>query len=52
MYEEFFKQGDIEKSLGRVPQPILDREKAPELPKMQVSLNATLFYHMMRPLLC
>ncbi len=36
VYEEFFEQGDREKTIGHTPQAILDRSRAAELPKMQV----------------
>ena len=36
VYEEFFQQGDLEKKIGHSPQALLDRNKAAELPKMQV----------------
>ena len=35
IYQEFFKQGDLEKSLGRDPLLMMDREKAC-IPELQV----------------
>mmetsp|Transcript_81488 Transcript_81488/g.205072 ORF Transcript_81488/g.205072 Transcript_81488/m.205072 type:complete len:514 (-) Transcript_81488:270-1811(-) len=34
--QEFFAQGDMEKSLGHQPGPLFDREKSPSLAKSQV----------------
>uniref|UniRef100_A0A0N4ZF26 Phosphodiesterase n=1 Tax=Parastrongyloides trichosuri TaxID=131310 RepID=A0A0N4ZF26_PARTI len=36
IFEEFYEQGDAEKMNGREPIAMMDREKAGELPKMQV----------------
>lgn len=35
IYDEFFKQGDMEKHLGNTPQPMMDREKA-NIPELQI----------------
>ncbi len=35
IYQEFFKQGDLEKSLGRSPLVMMDREKAC-IPELQI----------------
>ena len=35
IYQEFFKQGDLEKSLGRDPLLMMDREKAC-IPELQI----------------
>eukprot|EP01103_Thecamoeba_quadrilineata_P016224 TRINITY_DN5364_c0_g1_i1.p1 TRINITY_DN5364_c0_g1~~TRINITY_DN5364_c0_g1_i1.p1 ORF type:complete len:988 (+),score=189.36 TRINITY_DN5364_c0_g1_i1:83-3046(+) len=36
VYNEFCQQGDMEKTLGVQPLPIMDRQKEAELPRMQV----------------
>ena len=36
IFEEFYDQGDIEKRAGRVPIPMMDRDKANEQPASQV----------------
>ena len=35
IYQEFFRQGDMEKSLGRNPLDMMDRDKA-HIPELQV----------------
>ena len=35
IYNEFFSQGDLEKSLGRTPPEMMDREKA-RIPDLQI----------------
>jgi len=36
IFEEFYEQGDIEKAAGRVPIPMMDREKQDEQAASQV----------------
>ncbi|KIH68682.1 hypothetical protein ANCDUO_00977 [Ancylostoma duodenale] len=36
IFEEFYEQGDAERLNGRDPIPMMDRNKAHELPQMQV----------------
>ncbi|XP_071744727.1 probable 3',5'-cyclic phosphodiesterase pde-5 isoform X1 [Lepeophtheirus salmonis] len=36
VYEEFFKQGDVEKTMGWTPIPLFDRSHASEIASMQV----------------
>ena len=36
IYQEFFSQGDMEKSLGRSPVEMMDRERA-YIPELQIS---------------
>jgi cAMP and cAMP-inhibited cGMP 3',5'-cyclic phosphodiesterase 10 len=36
IFEEFYEQGDIEKAAGRVPIPMMDREKKDEQAASQV----------------
>ncbi|CAI4227333.1 unnamed protein product [Auanema sp. JU1783] len=36
IFEEFYEQGDAERNNGRVPIAMMDRQKAHELPQMQV----------------
>lgn len=37
IFEEFYEQGDFEKRAGRIPIPMMDREKESEQPSSQVS---------------
>ncbi|VEL13778.1 unnamed protein product [Protopolystoma xenopodis] len=36
LYQEFFRQGDLEKALGTTPAPFMDRERAC-IPELQIS---------------
>ncbi|CAG7700563.1 unnamed protein product [Allacma fusca] len=36
IFEEFYEQGDLEKKQGRTPIPMMDRDKAHQLPSSQV----------------
>lgn len=44
IFEEFYEQGDIEKRAGRVPIPMMDREKESEQPASQVCMSYQLCY--------
>lgn len=37
MYEEYFRQGDLEREMGKVPNEMMDREKA-RIPLLQINL--------------
>jgi len=37
IFEEFYEQGDLEKRAGRIPIPMMDRNRVEELPSSQVS---------------
>lgn len=44
IFEEFYEQGDFEKRAGRVPIPMMDREKESEQPSSQVTLDILIIH--------
>ncbi|KAK6011297.1 hypothetical protein OSTOST_23626 [Ostertagia ostertagi] len=45
IFEEFYEQGDAERLNGREPIPMMDRNKAHELPQMQVDSCVVFAFH-------